>query len=78
MKKRAFIDYKFSEVMNDYHLNKNFCPSLFQKFCQVSEASLNYISGTGTNEEFEGKKNFKKIYFWHKFNEKEILSLFLI
>lgn len=57
MKKRAFIDYEFSEVMNDYHLNKNFCPSLFQKFCQVSEASLNYISGTGTNEEFERKKN---------------------
>lgn len=42
--------------MNDYHLNKNFCPSFFQKFCQVSEASLNYISGTGTNEIFEGKQ----------------------
>lgn len=65
MKKRAFIDYKFSEVMNDYHLNKNFCPSLFQKFCQVSEASLNYIhvSGTGTNEEFKGKKNLKEDLF---------------
>lgn len=66
MKKRAFIDYKFSEVMNDYHLNKNFCPSLFQKFCQVSEASLNYISGTGTNEEFKGKKNSKEDLFLAK------------
>lgn len=57
VKKRAFIDYKYmySEVMNDYHLNKNFCPSLFQKFCQVSEASL-YIR-------YRNKQILKKVFF---------------